>query len=122
MQIFSSGKLSRVKNRHAPEVSRQTGFPSAATHYLEPSIDLNKELINNQDAAFFVRVDGDELVDFNISDKDVLLIDRSLLPKKNDLTLVIIEGEFKVIRFPKEPLETEFVLWGVISYIIHYAR
>ena len=122
MQIFSSGKLSRVKNRHAPEVSRQTGFPSAATHSLEPSIDLNKELINNQDAAFFVRVDGDELVDFNISDKDVLLIDRSLLPKKNDLTLVIIEGEFKVIRFPKEPLETEFVLWGVISYIIHYAR
>jgi len=71
---------------------------------------------------FFVRVDGDELVDFDISDKDVLLIDRSLLPKKNDLTLVIIEGEFKVIRFPKEPLETEFVLWGVISYIIHYAR
>ena len=122
MQIFSSGKLSRVKNRHAPEVSRQTGFPSAATHYLEPSIDLNKELINNQDAAFFVRVDGNELVDFNISDKDVLLIDRSLLPKKKDLTLVIIEGEFKVIRFPKEPLETEFVLWGVISYIIHYAR
>ena len=50
------------------------------------------------------------------------LIDRSLVPKKNDLVLVVIDGEFKVIRFPRAFLETEFILWGLISYIIHYAR
>jgi DNA polymerase V len=51
-----------------------------------------------------------------------LLIDRSLKPKKNDLVLAVIDGEFKVIKFPEVFLETEFVLWGLISYIIHYAR
>ena len=122
MEIFSSGKLSKVKNRHAPEASKQTGFPSPATHYAEPSIDLHKELISNRDATFFVRIDGDELSHHNIFNKDVLLIDRSLQPKKNDLVLVVIEGEFKVINFPKTSLETEFILWGLISYIIHYAR
>lgn len=122
MEIFSSGKLSKVKNRHAPEVSKQTGFPSPATHYAEPSIDLHKELISNRDATFFVRIDGDELSHYHIFNKDVLLIDRSLQPKKNDLVLVVIEGEFKVIDFSEKPLETEFILWGLISYIIHYAR
>ena len=122
MEIFSSGKLSKVKNRHAPEVSKQTGFPSPATHYAEPSIDLHKELISNRDATFFVRIDGDELSHHNIFNKDVLLIDRSLQPKKKDLLLVVIEGEFKVINFPETSLETEFILWGLISYIIHYAR
>jgi len=122
MEIFSSGKLSKVKNRHTPEVSKQTGFPSPATHYAEPGIDLHKELISNRDATFFVRIDGDELSHHNIFNKDVLLIDRSLQPKKNDLVLVVIEGEFKVINFPEASLETECILWGLISYIIHYAR
>ena len=122
MEIFSSGKLSKVKNGHAPEVSKQTGFPSPATHYAEPSIDLHKELIANRDATFFVRIAGDELSYYNIWDKDVLLIDRSLKPKKNDLVLVVMDGAFKVVKFPKVFLETEFVLWGLIRYIIHYAR
>jgi len=122
MEIFTSGKLSKVKNRHAPEVSKQTGFPSPATHYAEPSIDLHKELITNRDATFFVRIDGDELSHHNILHKDVLLIDRSLKPRPKDLVLVVQDGVFKVIEFPKNPLDTECVLWGMISYIIHYAR
>ena len=122
MEIFSSGKLNKIKNRHVPEVSKQTGFPSPATHYAEPSIDLHKELISNRDATFFVRINGDALSHHNILDKDVLLIDRSLQPKKNDLVLVVIDGEFKVINFPEASLETKFILWGLISYIIHYAR
>ncbi len=122
MEIFSSGKLSKVKNRHAPEVSKQTGFPSPATHYAEPSIDLHKELITHRDATFFVRIDGDELSHHNILNNDVLLIDRSLKPRVNDLALVVIEDAFKVIRIPENSLEIEFTLWGLISYIIHYAR
>ena len=122
MEIFSSGKLSKIKNGEASGLSKQSGFPSPATQYAEPSVDLHKELIANRDATFYVRIDGDELSNYNIWDKDVLLIDRSLAPKKNDLVLVVIDGEFKVIRFPRVFLETEFVLWGLISYIIHYAR
>ena len=122
MEIFSSGRLSKIKNKGALGLSKQSGFPSPATHYTEPSIDLHKELIINRDATFYVRIDGDELSNYNIWDKDVLLIDRSLAPKKNDLVLVVTDGEFKVIRFPEAFLETEFILWGLISYIIHYAR
>ncbi len=122
MEIFTSGKLTKVKNRHEPGVSKQTGFTSPATHYLEPTVDLNQELIANRDATFFVRVDGDAFVEHTILDKDVLIIDRSLARNFDDLALVIQEGEFKIQRIPFGFSEEEFTVWGIITYIIHYAR
>ena len=119
MKIIESGKIKKIKERHQAEVSQQTGFPSAATHYLEPSIDLNKELITTPDATFFVRIQGDEWRQFNILDNDVLLIDRSIIPKNNDLALVVINGAFQII---KVTTQSSFTLWGVITYIIHFAR
>ena len=122
MEIFSSGKLTKVKSRHEPGVSKQTGFASPATHYLEPTIDLNQELVLNRDATFFVRVDGNGFKGHNILDRDVLIIDRSLSKNLDDLALIIQEGEFKIRRIPFDFSEEEFTVWGIITYIIHYAR
>lgn len=122
METFTSGKLTKVKSRHEPGVSKQTGFASPATHYLEPTIDLNQELIVNRDATFFVRVDGDAFKEHNILNKDVLIIDRSLSPDFDALALVIQDGEFKMRRIPFGFNEEEFTVWGIITYIIHYAR
>ncbi|MBT0608950.1 S24 family peptidase [Aequorivita echinoideorum] len=122
MEIFTSGKLTKVKSRHEPGVSKQTGFSSPATHYLEPTIDLNQELVINRDATFFVRIDGNAFTEYNILDKDVLVIDRSLSRTFNDLALVIKEGEFKIQRIPFGFSEEEITVWGIITYIIHYAR
>lgn len=122
MELFTHGKIKRVENRHTPEVSKQTGFPSPATHYLEPSICLEQELITNSDATFYVRIDSNELAEYNIHKNDVLIIDRSFYPKGNNLAMVIYEGEFKVIRIPSKGEKREFQLWGVITYIIHSCR
>ena len=112
MEIFTSGQLTKVKNRHEPGVSKQTGFASPATHYLEPTIDLNQELVVNRDAYS----------ESNIFDKDVLIIDRSLPRNFDALALVIKDGEFKIQRIPFGFSEDEITVWGIITYIIHYAR
>lgn len=122
MEVSNSGKIKKVENRHAPEVSKQTGFPSAATHYMETPIDLHKELTITKDATFYVRISSDTWSHFNILKNDVLIVDRSLHPHFNELALVVQEGEFTVLRIPFNKQEEEFVLWGVITYIIHYAR
>jgi len=122
MEMLINGKLKKVEQRHEAGVSKQTGFPSPATHYLEPTINLHQELITNSDATFFVRVVGDSLAEFNIMANDVLIIDRSIHPKDNNLALIVDEGEFKIIRIPGCGLREEIMLWGVITYIIHCSR
>lgn len=121
MDTLAFGKLKKQQKRHRPEVSRQTGFPSAATHYTEPAIDLHLELVSNQEATFFVRVDGNAYCDLSIYHQDVLVIDRSLHPKRGDLLLVVSEGSFTVVKFDKK-LNEAAIVWGVITYVIHKTR
>jgi len=120
MEYLQSGKIKEQAPNHKASVSTQTGFPSPATHYLEPSIDLNKELIRHKDATFYVRVSGNEWAEFSMLDRDVLIIDRALTPKAGNLVLIVQQGAFKVIHFPAARSSTSFIVWGTITYIIHY--
>ncbi len=119
MEVKTAGKLSKSKSKHKAEVSKQTVFPSAETHYTESSIDLNKELVVHPDATFFIRVEGIEMEYFHIYNNDVLLVDRSLIPKNGDLVLVVIENDFSVIKITEEEPRNSYILWGVITHIIH---
>ena len=121
MEYFQAGKIKKQAPNHKPSVSTQTGFPSPATHYLEPSIDLNKELIYYKDATFYVRVSGDGWSEFSILDKDVLIIDKALRPKPGNLVLIVQQGMFKVMRFSIKNHGRSFIVWGTITYVIHYS-
>lgn len=122
MEMKRIVKLKKVKQRHTAEVSSQTGFPSAATHYAESSIDLHNELVANQEATFFMRVSGKDLEYFQIYNKDVLIVDRALSPRNKDLAIVVQDGEFMVKEIQLQKPNSEYLLWGVITYIIHAAR
>lgn len=113
-------KIKRGEGTYTGNRSVQTGFPSPATHYREPMVDLNKELSSSRDATFFVRVNGNTWKHLNILDQDVLIIDKSQKPQHNQLALVIDKDSFKVVRIGDSSLTT-YMLWGVITYIIHKA-
>ena len=51
------------------------GFPSPADDNLEKSLDLNSYLIKRPAATFFVRVNGDSMINAGISDNDILVVD-----------------------------------------------
>jgi DNA polymerase V len=92
--------------------STQTGFASPATHYTEPRIDLNDVLVSNPSATFYVSFGK-----LNIFEKDVLIIDKSLTPKNNQLAVIIQDGCFNITQIDSDSKE-ELQLWGVITYII----
>ncbi|WP_299669591.1 S24 family peptidase [uncultured Polaribacter sp.] len=109
--------MEKTKKSYRVARPNQTGFSSPATHYTEPRIDLNDALIENSSATFYVRVVDDSFRDFDIFEKDVLIIDKSLTPKNNQLAVIIKEGTFQILRIDTNSKE-EIQFWGVITYII----
>ena len=109
--------MQKTKKSYRVARPKQTGFSSPATHYTEPRIDLNDVLINNPSATFYVRVIDNSFSDFDILEKDVLIIDKSLSPKNNQLAVIAKDGAFQIIRIDTNSKE-EVQLWGVITYII----
>lgn len=116
------------------------GFPSPAEDYLEMKLDLNRELITNPASTFFGKVNGNSMIEAGIYDSDILVIDKSLEPKKDSVLVCFIDGEFTVKKVTmindemylmpenknfkpiKISVESNFKLWGVVTYSIHRLR
>jgi DNA polymerase V len=112
------------------------GFPSPATDFMESGIDLNKELCKNPLSTFYIKVNGNSMINAGINDKDILVVDRSLEPQNNKIAVCFIDGEFTVKRIKKEedcmylmpenkdyqPIkvtdENELIIWGIVTYVI----
>lgn len=124
MEVKEFGKIKPASPRHRAEVSMQTGFPSPATHYLEPTIDLSEALVEHKEATFFMRIGASRWEALGIYPNDVLIIDRSLHFSRGKMAVVVSDGNFDVIPYPaphekhqEDP--ASFQLWGVITYVIH---
>ncbi len=113
------------------------GFPSPAADYEEGKLDLNRHLIRNPAATFFVRVTGDSMVKAGIHNGDLLVVDRSIEPRDKNVVIAVVNGELTVkrIRIRKNGLTLEaeneayqsqeindgieFEVWGVVTNVIH---
>ena len=113
------------------------GFPSPADDHLERNLDLNSHLVKHPAATFFVRVNGDSMINAGINDNDILIVDRSLKPSHGKIVIAVVDGQMTVKRLYKQsgklilmpenksfkPIEvTETMsieIWGVVVTAIH---
>jgi len=63
---------------------------------VEQTLDLNELCIKRPAATFFVRVDGDSMIDAGIFSNDILIVDRSVKPAHGDVVVAQVNGEFTV--------------------------
>ena len=117
--------------------SVSAGFPSPADDYTEENIDLNEHLISNPFSTFFLRVKGDSMINAGIKDKDLIIVDKSLIAKPGDIVIAMIDGEFTIKRLSIKNDELylkaenhnypdfrfknhiDVQIWGVVIYSIH---
>ncbi len=132
------GADTSTRSAHPLVVSSvSAGFPSPADDYIEGRLDLNQHLIRHPAATFFVRVDGDSMIDAGIHPGDILIVDRALEPKDRNVVIANINGELtvkririkykKILLMPENenypplpiPADMDFQVWGVVTYVIH---
>lgn len=122
------------------------GFPSPAQDYMNPCIDLNKELVRHPAATFYGRVVGDSMLDAGVEEGDILVIDRALEASDGKMAVCFVDGEFTLkyisLKNPEtgekdgvwlvpanpkyRPMKVRdmsgFTVWGVVTYIIKKIR
>ena len=117
--------------------SVSAGFPSPADDHTEENIDLNEHLISNPFSTFFLRVKGESMINAGIKDKDLIIVDKSLIAKPGDIVIAMIDGEFTIKRLSIKNNELylkaenhnypdfsfknhiDVQIWGVVIYSIH---
>ncbi|MCT8124702.1 translesion error-prone DNA polymerase V autoproteolytic subunit [Alishewanella sp. BS5-314] len=117
----------------------KAGFPSPAQDYVERTLDLNELCIRHPNATFFVRVEGDSMIEAGIYDGDVLVVDRSIDAEHGDIVVAAVGNEFTVkelctrpslMLLPRNPAYKpirprngeEFNIFGVVTNVIRQMK
>ena len=118
------------------------GFPSPADDYLDIDLNLHQHLVKHPSSTFFVIAKGNSMHDSGIHNNDLLVVDKSLDPRNNDIIIAALNGEFLVKRYllkndtvylrAENELESyptititadmDFEVWGIVTHTIHSNR
>lgn len=139
MKTVIVGRAGEREGREGPPLYLspvKAGFPSPAGDAVDRPLDLHEHLVRNPAATFFVRADGDSMLEAGIGDGDLLVVDRSVEPTHGRIVIAALDGELTVKRLlrrggrvllaPANPDYPEIDisgretvhLWGVVQYVI----
>ena len=82
--------------------SVQAGFPSPAEEELVDTLSLDDFLIEKPASTFMLTVSGDSMIDAGIHPGDLVLIDKSAKPRKNEIVIAQVDGEWTLKYFGKD--------------------
>ena len=134
--------INNLKKIHVYEGGVSAGFPSPADDYLDVDLNLHQYLVKHPASTFFIIAKGHSMEKAGIGDEDLLVVDKSLEAKSNDIVIAVVNGEFTVKRYlninnqfilraetelnnyPDIKIDesVDFEIWGVVTHTIHNHR
>ena len=137
VEIFKAQASKRLKLPMFLETC-QAGFPSPAQDYVEKMLDLNDVCVQHPSATFFVRAEGDSMIEAGIMSGDLLVVDKAVTPVHGDIIIAAIDGEFTVKKLCTHPVlclqpmnaayspifvdPDDLDIFGVVMHAIHSMR
>lgn len=74
------------------------GFPSPADDLLESHLDLNRYLISQPAATFFMRFEGEPMLESGLRQGDLLIVDRSVEVTEQKIVVASVDGDLVIRR------------------------
>ena len=141
MAVEKIGKSGEFEQLGTPIFSDAVpaGFPSPATDYCERKLDLNELCIKKPAATYFVRAEGDSMIEAGIFPGDVIVVDRSINAAHGDIVIASFNGELLIKKLETSPItklvpmnsqhepivvpeDTDLEIFGVATTVIHSLR
>lgn len=137
IEFISSEFTKKLPLTFSPAI--KAGFPSPAEAYEVDALDFNKDMIAHPDTTFYGRVRGESMNGAGINDGDIVVIDRSLEPRRGDIVVAFYNGEYTLKYYDDTHIDDgyielvpankqfptfhvgkdeEFAVWGVVQYSI----
>ncbi|NUF50096.1 translesion error-prone DNA polymerase V autoproteolytic subunit [Gilliamella sp. ESL0250] len=121
------------------DIPVRAGFPSPADDYLETKLDLTEHLVKHPSATYYIKVAGDSMIGYGIFNGDLLIVDRALEPKIDDIVIAAVDGELTCkclgtiedqpyllsgneLFQPISLTGKEVHIWGIVIHTIHSLR
>lgn len=114
------------------------GFPSPASDHIEKTLDLNDLCIRHPAATYFVRAEGESMIESGIQSGDLLVVDKAETPIHGDIIIASVGGEFTVKKLCTYPVlclqpmnpayqpifmdPDDLEIFGVVTHTLHTFR
>jgi DNA polymerase V len=137
--VSDVAELVELKGRGLPLYSSmvRAGMPTMADDHMEERLDLHNYVVQHPATTFFVRVQGDSMINASIHEGDILVVDRSIEPRENSIVIAVVDGDLTVKRLRRKngqielvpendryPVikvgpEQQFKIWGTVTTVVH---
>lgn len=116
--------LSMDETEDTTQPAFNCGFPNAAADAADVPLDLNKLVVRHPASTFYMRIAGNSWENLGVNQGDILVIDRSLEPKANDLAVITDGEDFALATIPagQPPSDGELSIWGIVIWVVHERR
>lgn len=98
--------------------TKVSGFASPAADYLQDRLHIVQRLVSDPTNTYYFEMASDELASAGIRKGALLVVDRSLKPKRGATVVATVEGEWSVRRIDEEAAsaEQELTIFGVVTW------
>jgi len=110
------------KKKHSDSIGAVVSFTNTSYRSDANALDLNELVVKNPNSTYFMKIEGEGWSNRGVYPGDVIVIDRSLQVKTNDLIVAEIDGTFEIAKAGDLGEDHEAKVWGVITHTVHKRR